>query len=474
MLFNLIIFVLFATIVYFQYTQGLFSATLTAIISIIAAVVAIGYHELVTPFLMKLPEQADAVALVALFAVTFVVLRLIFDKVIPGNVRFPILVDKIGAGAMGIITGLFATGVLALAAQSLPFGPELGGYYRQDIQDRPNVTLLGDASGSGRPIDTFVADELVGDHLGDPNRINHLWFHQDDLVLGVTRQLGETGSALSNDVPLETAHPDYLLELFGQRLGAPTGTKRVAISSQRNGTMQVKAAWALDKAPAIMDGELSIVRGDMPLPDLSVSDPPKTRLVLSVNFGVSTDMTDTDGLLRFAPSNIRLKAGNSDYYPVGTLVGGSLLLENRPDDPMIINLTKTDQTVDFVFLVDSDDLKISVDKEKSVSFKNGSFLEIKRYALADLSGMELASKPPASSIEAEKDIETNGILGGVVRKRLVATEALKKLASAPQQAPSKNPPGSGAKGNGKPSGSPSSGGKDSDFVPYTPGAGMGL
>src|SRR5436190_1793245 len=124
-IFGLLILVLVGVIAFFHYTQGFFSAALSAIIAILAASLALGYHETVVSSLLqgRFADQAGAMALVIIFAVVYFLLRWMFDSFVPGNIRMPAIVDKIGAGVMGLIAGIFAGGIVAIAAQSLPFGP---------------------------------------------------------------------------------------------------------------------------------------------------------------------------------------------------------------------------------------------------------------------------------------------------------------------------------------------------------------
>src|SRR5688572_17522750 len=118
-----IILVLFVgAITFFHYTQGFFSATISAALAIVSAVLAFSYHETVVETLLggRFADAAHGMALAIMFATLYLVLRVAFDKMIPGNVRFPVLVDKIGGGAMGLIAGIFAAGILAIVAQYLP------------------------------------------------------------------------------------------------------------------------------------------------------------------------------------------------------------------------------------------------------------------------------------------------------------------------------------------------------------------
>ena len=112
-------------------------------------------------------------------------------------------------------------------------------------------------------------------------------------------------------------------------------------------------------------------------------------------------------------------------------------------------------------------------KLKKVQFKDGSFIEVKRYSQADLSGMELKPSAPDRKYESAANVNSNNILGGVLRKRTVATTALQKLTGLQAQPSSEKP----ARGSGKqsPAAPPSSsGGKDNDLLPITPSQGMGF
>src|SRR4051812_14231050 len=107
-----IMLVLIAAITFFHWLQGVFSATISVILAIISATIAIAFHEKVVLMALRgrFADQAPAIAIVVLFAVTYIVLRVIFDKAVPGNVRVPALVDKIGGGVMGLVAAFFATG----------------------------------------------------------------------------------------------------------------------------------------------------------------------------------------------------------------------------------------------------------------------------------------------------------------------------------------------------------------------------
>src|SRR5438445_9460412 len=99
MLYSLFLLLIIGLIVYFHSIQGLFSAGLSAVIALVATVAALAWHETLVDALLRgqFADQASAIALVMIFSVVYILLRLLFDKVIPGNVLFPVLLDKIGA-----------------------------------------------------------------------------------------------------------------------------------------------------------------------------------------------------------------------------------------------------------------------------------------------------------------------------------------------------------------------------------------
>ena len=127
MIFTIIIIVAVAGIAFFHYVQGFFSAAISAMIAVLSAVLSLGLHESVVESLLggKAAGMANSMVLMMLFAAIYLGLRIAFDMLVPGNVRLPVILDKVGAGVMGLVAAIFSTGVLAVAAQELPLGPEV-------------------------------------------------------------------------------------------------------------------------------------------------------------------------------------------------------------------------------------------------------------------------------------------------------------------------------------------------------------
>jgi len=159
MLFSIIIIIIIAIIAYFHYAQGFFSATLSAICAIFASLLAFSFYEpLVNAILQgRMVDQSHSVALCVLFAISYVVLRVIFDKSVPGNLAMPLTVDKIGAGVMGIVAALFAAGVFSVAAQMMPFGASIGGFTRWPTADRGATASIPGAIATSATIPMIIS-----------------------------------------------------------------------------------------------------------------------------------------------------------------------------------------------------------------------------------------------------------------------------------------------------------------------------
>ena len=164
--------------------------SISAIIAVLAAALAVSYHEPIVTGLLggKFADQAPGMTLCILFAVIYLVIRTLADKFVPGNLRMPVLAEKIGAGLMGIVAGLFAGGIVAIAAQSLPFGSSVGMFSRYETSDSRDVRLPT----SGQSEDTFVYGELKDPDL-EKNRAedrHSLWVPADEIVLATVQRLG--------------------------------------------------------------------------------------------------------------------------------------------------------------------------------------------------------------------------------------------------------------------------------------------
>jgi len=135
---------LVAAITFFQIVQGVFSALIMMMLTIISALVAFEYYMPMAEALLYAPQPAHAqgASMIALFVGTLFALRLAADQLIRGNVVMNVWTNRIGAGAAGLVTGIVLVGVLGVAIQLLPVGESFLGFVSHDDALEPNQTLL--------------------------------------------------------------------------------------------------------------------------------------------------------------------------------------------------------------------------------------------------------------------------------------------------------------------------------------------
>jgi hypothetical protein len=420
MLLATILIILVGVIAFFHYTQGFWSATISAIITILAAVLAVGYHENVVNTLLKgkMSDYANSFALVAIFGLTYLILRTISDKAIPGNLRLPVILDKVGAGIMGFIAGIFAVGVVAVAAQALPFGPEVGGYARYAMTEERTAPIQ--IPGKTQYQETTIAPQTESNMIDEEATKKGLMLPVDAWIVGLVSHLSDGGS-LSGKNKLKDVHPDYLDELFTQRLGIQPGANHVATNEPKK---QVEIAGLFRAPPAIPQGDAELKTSRPDSKEVTYPAPKEgyMYLVVRVKFLDGADGEKSPQYVRFSPGSIRLVARSDDegaknYYPIGTIENAAMLMTNRIDDFLFIG---EGQAADVVFLVRNDEVL----EGKTSKVKDGVFIEVKRLARESLGG-----KTVEPVIKPDKSVQ-------VLRKGGVVAAA-QKAAAAPAPAEAK-------------------------------------
>jgi uncharacterized membrane protein required for colicin V production len=113
-------------IAYFQVIQGIFSALVMAILSLLSAALAFALYEPLAQYLYPyLSGTSEGAALIGIFAATLIVSRMAFDYLIPGNVVIGLWVDRIGGGLLGILSGMIMVGMITIAMQMFPFDAKM-------------------------------------------------------------------------------------------------------------------------------------------------------------------------------------------------------------------------------------------------------------------------------------------------------------------------------------------------------------
>ncbi|MEM6332379.1 MAG: hypothetical protein AAF823_03465 [Planctomycetota bacterium] len=123
----LILFILFMT--YWWGAQGLFSAFLHLMVTIVAGALALSLWEPIAVPLLGTPvgTLAWGLALVGPFALLLIVLRLLSDKFITGNVLYQPILSNILGGACGFAAAVLTSGLIIIGLGFMPMGPFLFG-----------------------------------------------------------------------------------------------------------------------------------------------------------------------------------------------------------------------------------------------------------------------------------------------------------------------------------------------------------
>ena len=169
---------------------GLHSGLINVFCSVTALSVAFGFVEPLNNLLtgsFHLPSMyTEPLALVLLFVITLLVLRLLADTYLRGNVHVPMYLDWGGGALCGFINAQIAVGVMVISFLLLPFG--------------------------GRVM-MFSRYERDPDNKVDPDtgRVefhrNNLWFRSDDFAIGLFKLL--SNGSLKGESTFASVYPDY-------------------------------------------------------------------------------------------------------------------------------------------------------------------------------------------------------------------------------------------------------------------------
>jgi hypothetical protein len=151
---------------------GMFSSLLALVCTLAAGAIAFAFWEPITyGLLLKnvnpgttmggiLEDTAFGIGLLAPFAVSLLVLRLVVDKVVSKNLRFGESANFAGGALFGLANGFITVGVITVGLGYMRIGPSLMGY--------------------------IAIDDV---ETGSPVRAGHLWVHADDITVKVYEHL---------------------------------------------------------------------------------------------------------------------------------------------------------------------------------------------------------------------------------------------------------------------------------------------
>ncbi len=241
MIASLVILIIIVGVVLRLYLNGTVLNTFVTLICVLAAMaLALGYYEvLVNVMLTKgiLIKWASSISLLAIFGISFVILRVIGGFVTGTAIHFSNIPDKIICCGIGAVYATIATGILLLAVSMSPI-PSKWTHSRFDTEsfdlDSPSGVLI--------PVDSFVTSLFSSISGGSmktdnsfssmhPNFLNQIHLnnlHKDEGVLSVA---SEKALAVKKNGAYWTAQQSYIDSSTGERLGEDIVIVRAAVKS---------------------------------------------------------------------------------------------------------------------------------------------------------------------------------------------------------------------------------------------------
>lgn len=359
MWFSLFAVVLILAITFYEGLHGLFSSVITCVLTVLAAALAFGLYENVyTSFLIdNQPDHGRAIALLAIFILSLLLLRVIVDALITGNMQFNIYVDRTGGGVFGFITAMIIVGMMAIGFQMLPFERRVLGFQRYTLVDRETGKSLEpttDREGvTNNPL-------LKADWSTVRQSRSSLMLNPDGFTVALVSHLSNNSLRGSGEMTFSTAHPDFLDELHRMR-AHPFGQNRLTV---KQGAVRIEAYWDLGKKPLYAREKTKDLSRIQLKPSKSQPDAGMKRIVVRVSF--TSDAADTDAYYRFTTDQICLiprdpKPGRArQYLPVGMSDPHlpAYLVESARGEPVVTKPESGSLNLDFVFEVpDAADFK---------------------------------------------------------------------------------------------------------------------
>ncbi|MBN1766632.1 MAG: CvpA family protein [Sedimentisphaerales bacterium] len=275
-------------LVYYQaLKEGLFSSMIMAVESVVAAIVALNFYEplgsVLNNFSALLGKMGpQGISMLGVFVLTLVLLRLLTDRIVKGNMIFPDMMNKAGGAVFSFISAMTITGMMALAIQSMPVSA------------------------------VFLGFDRYGEQLDAPEAGRQLWPGGDRLLLAMMKQVSTHCFAGQNSFAQQ--HPDMLYEMYLNRVvpADQEGSRKEAGAD----VLDVRGAWVLDRefreAP-LQSGEQYIV----------------VKVYITRGSGERGDRgsVDSDGAVRFGRGHFRLVGYNpaehnspgTSQYPIGII-----------------------------------------------------------------------------------------------------------------------------------------------------------
>ena len=263
MIINSIIVVFCLFMIFWWSTQGFFSSLLQLIVIITAGACTLALWEpLMMSFLIKtMPFHARAVSFMSLFVLFMVIFRAVFDGGVRQNVHFNQLINFIGGGTCGLLSGILTAGMMLIGLSFLPVSAEFLDYQAY----------------------------IVGPD-GKVNEKDHLWIPVDRWTTTFFNTL--SAGAFSTETPLRDYTPDLVQQTSLYRMRNDVNSSLAVIP----GSVEVKSLF-------YTAGPRNIAGVDIPAGNIAVAVQTKWSRVLGT--------FDGDNTLRLPPAQIRLATRSS-------------------------------------------------------------------------------------------------------------------------------------------------------------------
>jgi uncharacterized membrane protein required for colicin V production len=400
MWFSLFATVLILAITFYQGLQGLFTALITCVLTILSAALAFGYYENIYYALLldRQPDHGRAIALIGVFLVSLLVLRGIFDAVIASNMHFHIYADRIGGGFFGLITAMIVVGMLTIGFQLLPFPPSFLAFTRYQLVERDSRTPIPwtpekkDDDPAALPARDWETVERVRQNT---------WINPDGFTVALVNHLSSNALRGREDVTFHELYPDFLAQAHFARAN-PLGRSRPTVDA---GTISVSKYYDIqprevmreEPAPPVKDSSggqsKNMIR-------LRPAQPPETgQKYLAVRVSFDSKTRDSDSILRFTTDQVRLFGRTKAGEPLRIYTPRAINSPAKQAGAVFVRIFEGQaiwregeaaNVADLVFVVPED-------------FKP-EFLEFKQNARADINASMYASKPaerPPALIEGK-------------------------------------------------------------------------
>jgi len=373
---------------------GLFSGIINVFCSITALAVAFGFAEplndWVTSTIQLHSAYTEPFALILLFVVTLVVLRLLTDTLLRGNVRVPMYLDWGGGAVCGFINAQIIVGVMATGFMMLPFGGRVMMYSAEERAEDDELD----------PLTQRVKFES-----------NSLWLHSDAFAIGLFNLL--SNGSLRGSEQLENVYPDYAQWAFWSGNTVQHSSLTAPLRDEKGGDgfkngLRVDRWWKLDPSVRFAS-ETTRYRRQNPTRDnaepsyapFDFQAQPGHRLIGArlLLTKASADRGDkTTPFHRFRSTMIRIvgdrvapDGSHEPHHYVPQVIGGA-------DSRIGTHLRVTDIDSNFS-IPGSADTPVDVYFEVPDDFEP-RFVEYRRHARAALTAATLTETPPTDRLTA--------------------------------------------------------------------------